>query len=153
MNEIADLERRITTALERLWRGMDAIPASDGGDDGALRAALVAEEERNRALSGRIEAIRAEQETLVSELERRVADLAGALDLATEELGRLRSVNAALSEAMRELREARDPEARMMDRALLAETEELRSRRAADLAQVEEILEELRPLIGEHTNA
>lgn len=153
MNEIADLERRITTALERLRRGMDGIPAPGMDGDGALRAALVAEEERNRTLEARAGAIRSEQEALVAELERRVADLAGALDLATEEMGRLRNVNAALSEAMRELREARDPEAGVLNRALLAEAEELRSRRAADLAQVEEILEELRPLIGEPTDA
>ncbi|KFI33108.1 hypothetical protein CG51_16270 [Haematobacter missouriensis] len=153
MNEIADLERRITTALERLRRGMEDIPTPDMDGDGALRAALVAEEERNRTLEARADAIRSEQEALVAELERRVADLAGALDLATEEMGRLRNVNAALSEAMRELREARDPEASVLNRALLAEAEELRSRRAADLAQVEEILEELRPLIGEPTDA
>ena len=153
MNEIADLERRITTALERLRRGMEDIPTPDMDGDGAPRAALVAEEERNRTLEARADAIRSEQEALVAELERRVADLAGALDLATEEMGRLRNVNAALSEAMRELREARDPEASVLNRALLAEAEELRSRRAADLAQVEEILEELRPLIGEPTDA
>lgn len=153
MNEIADLERRITTALERLRRGMDGIPPSGMEEDGALRAALLAEEERNRTLEARADAIRSEQEALVADLERRVADLAGALDLATEEIGRLRGVNAALSEAMRDLREARDPEASVLNRALLAEVDELRSRRAADLAQVEEILEELRPLIGEPADA
>lgn len=155
MNDIAELERRITTALERIWRGLDEIPATAARDDenGALRAALAAEQEKTRRLTERVEAIRERQETVVGDLERRVVELGEHLVAAEDEATRLRGINASLSDAVRELREASDPDAAVLDRALRAEAEELRIRRAADLAEVEEILSELRPLIEEQTHA
>jgi chromosome segregation ATPase len=165
MNDIAELERRITLALERIGAGIDMLGTTGGGtaaasDDSAgadshiaeLEDALEAERAANAQLTERVRAIREKQETMVSALERKVARLTEQADSATLELQRLRQINEDLSDANRALSLAvaegvSEPE--LINHAMMSELEALRASRAADLAEMDDILSELKPLIGE----
>lgn len=165
MNDIAELERRITLALERIGAGLDMLGTTAGGvpseaevpSEAAARIAdleeaLETERTTNAQLTERVRAIREKQETMVGALEAKVARLTRQADAATLELQRLTQVNADLSDANRALSLAAaegvaQPE--LINHALMTELDALRAARAADLAEMDDILSELKPLIGE----
>ena len=166
MNEIAELERRISAALARIGQGIDAVladladagplgpAAQDGGPaaEAELREALEAERAANAQLTERVRAIKEKQETMVGALERKVARLSQQLDAAGVELQRHKRLNAELTEANRALSEAARAgvaEPQLINRSMLTELEALRAARATEIAEMDEILSELKPLIGE----
>lgn len=164
MNEIAELERRISTALTRIGQGIDAVLAdlAEGGplaaapETGAaeaeLREALEAERAANAQLTERVRAIKEKQETMVGALEKKVARLTAQLDAAGLELQRHKRLNADLAEANRALSEAAREgltEPHLINRSMMTELEALRVARATEVAEIDEILSELKPLIGE----
>ncbi len=169
MIDISELERRILFALERIDRGVDGlalggsiapqvfaaqVAAAPGHSAEAeeLRAELDAERSANAQLTERVRAIKDKQETIVADLEKKVARLTLQLDTAGAELQRQRRLNAdlvgtnqALSDAARD--GVTEPE--LLNRALMTELAALRTARAAEMAEMEEIMAELKPLIGE----
>jgi chromosome segregation ATPase len=165
MNDIAELERRITMALERIGAGLDMLGTTGGGapmpaaadpEVGAriaeLEDALEAERSTNAQLTERVRAIREKQETMVGALEKKVARLTQQADTATMEVQRLRQINEDLSDSNRALSLAAaegvaQPE--LINHAMMTELDALRAARAADLAEMDDILSELKPLIGE----
>lgn len=163
MNDIAELERRITMALGRIGAGIDLIgaaPAPGGhAEDGEaaaqiaeLQDALDSERTTNAQLTERVRAIKEKQETMVGALEKKVARLTQQVDAATIDLQRLREANLDLAEANRALGEAveagiADPS--LVNHAMLSELEALRAARAAEVAEMDNILAELKPLIEE----
>jgi small-conductance mechanosensitive channel len=167
MDDIAELEARITAALGRLGRAMDALAAlpppagaaavpDAGAADAAERARLAAalEEERmaNAQLGERVKALRERQDATVSGLETRLATLTTQLDTAAIEAQRLRKVNVQLRETVHGLREAAAAglaEPHLVNKTMLAELEALRAARAADLAEMDQILSALDPIVGE----
>jgi len=162
MNDITELERRISSALERIGQGLESLGAGSpdtvaiGGADAAelarLTTELADEKDANAQLTERVKAIKEKQETIVGSLERKVADLSEQLDTAVAELKRIKAANAELSEANRAMAEASEEgvmEPHLINRSMLIELEALRAARAAEMAEMDEILSELRPLIGE----
>jgi flagella basal body P-ring formation protein FlgA len=154
MNEIAELERRISAALARIGAALDALPRGSGtdADAPALSEALETERAANAQLTERVRAIKEKQEIVVTALEKKVAQLTRQLDAATRDLVRQRSVNADLVETNRMLNDAArgtlaTPE--LVNAAMESELSALRAARAAELAEMEEIMAELKPLIGE----
>jgi chromosome segregation ATPase len=165
MNDIAELERRITMALERIGAGIDLIGAAAApaeslhvadGEAAAriaeLQDALDSERTTNAQLTERVRAIKEKQETMVGALEKKVARLTQQVDAATIDLQRLKEANQDLADANRALGEAveagvADPG--LINQAMLGELEALRAARAADVAEMDGILSELKPLIGE----
>lgn len=161
MSDIAELERRITAALERIGRGIDRtppsatpiapdLPISEAGlptlDDLAEVAA-----ERDAALSDAA-AARAEAETLQAA----VTLLTRQLDSHGLDMQRMRKTVIQLRETLRGLREAQaaalaDPA--LVNTALIAELEALRTERQADLIEMEAIIAELKPLAAEVQDA
>ncbi len=161
MSDITELERRISVALERIGAGLDllgqgsgAAPAA-GADEGELtrlRDALDAERTANAQLTERVRAIREKQETMVEALEKKVGRLTEQLNTAGVELQRQKQLNADLTEANRALSDAAQEgvaEPHLINRSMMTELEALRIARAAEMAEMEEILSELKPLIGE----
>ena len=189
---MAEYERRIASALDRIGRDIEALervvaapdPAAEGAvavpggtaapadaaalaeeraaeqvaehiaeqaeELGALRAALEAERGTNAQLVERVRAIKDKQETMVGALERRVARLTEQLDTATGELHKLRRVNQQLRDTSESLRRAAvegmsDP--KLINRAMLTELEALSAVRAAEAAELDGILAELKPLL------
>lgn len=171
MSEIAELERRISAALERIGRGLDALPsgaaqAAAGAEteSGAqeqlhaqqaeitrLAAELATERESNAQLSERVKAVREKQDTGVAALERKVAEMTRQLDVQGLELQRMKKTNVQLRETIRTLREAMEEEVgapHLINKSMLAELEALRATRAAEMAEMDEILSGLDPLLG-----
>lgn len=153
-------ELRLTAALDRLALIHDRLamadPAPTGGEAAALAEALEAERAANEQLEERVRAIKERQEKVVGRLEAEAAGLRAALaerDAAFEGLraanDRLRANNTALREAI--LAGVAEPD--MVNRAMAHELDGLRAARAADRAEVDLILAELRPLVEEAPHA
>lgn len=159
MQEIAELERRITAALERIGRGLDAGHGAAAASDevARLQAALAEEKMVNAQLEERIRALRERPppgpaDTAPGGADARIAAMTRALDQQGLELQRLRQTTAQLREQLRALREAADAhvvEPQMINRAMMVELDALRADRQADIAELDEILAELSPLIAE----
>ena len=169
MIDISELERRILFALERIDRGVDAltigggiaplqaaapdaVASRDHTEAGELRSALEAERGANAQLTERVRAIKDKQETIVSDLEKKVGRLTQQLDFAGAELQRQRRLNADLVKANQALSDAareRVIHPELLNTSLMTEIEAMRAARSAEMAEMEEILAELKPLIGE----
>jgi len=155
MSEIDALEGRIAAALDRIGAGVAQLSkaAPEGADDSeALRAQLREERDANAQLEERVRALKDRQENNISHLEERVEKQASALAAIEAELHRLRASNADLRELNAQLRSAAadgaaSPE--LINRATIAEVEALEAQRAADVAEMDAILSELKPLVEE----
>lgn len=163
MSDIAELERRISAALARIDAGVEALAAVTpaeaapdvAGDEAEIaRLAQALEEERtaNAQLTERVRAIREKQESTIGALEKTVERLAGQIDAAEAEIGRLKQTNEDLTETIRALRAtavAGLAEPDLINRSMMTELEAMRAARAAEIAEMNGILAELKPLIGE----
>ncbi len=160
MSTISDLERRLGKALDRIaqsaqsLRGADQAPAADTPDPSemeVLRNQLEAERAKNAKLSERVNAVRQRQESSFTTLERRLARMTEQLDLQSLEMLRLKKANTKLIEANRQLRESSEAkiiEPSTINRAMAAELEALRAERAAERAEMEDVLGELKPIVN-----
>lgn len=177
MTDIAEYERRIAFALARIERSIAALPASGAvvpvmapqdaaalpvaanpaGPDRTeasaelteLRAALATAQEEKAKLSERVQAIRDKQETTLAAMERQLLQALQTAEAAQAESARLRHANADLVAANRALLEASgDPAPHLVNGAMQAELDAMRAARAVELAEIDEILHSLAPLIG-----
>ncbi len=152
MDDISDYERRITAALDRAQQALDKIGASEAGDTEALKTELEAERVANRQLEERVRAIKETQEKTVAALEAKVAELSKALTARDAELQQIKGVNEELRKSNGALREANasgvaDPT--LVNSAMVTEIESLRAARAAERAELEDILATLEPIVKE----
>lgn len=156
MNEISELERRITYALERIGRGMERLPEAKPPADttaadlevARLRAALEGERAANAQLAERLRALKERGGGAGTEADRRIEAMTRQLDVQGLEMQRLRKATIQLREQLRAMREAAaqgvaDPH--LINKAMLAELEGMRAARASEAAELEEILAELAP--------
>lgn len=160
MSDINTLESRITSALDRIARGLDGLEAP---------AAPTGISEEAQAEIDRLTQALAEERTVAAQLEERVkavkdklderdADMARSLQEAQAsvmaldtELQQLRDVNDKLRESNVALREANaagvaDPE--LINAAMMAEIEALRAGRSVDLAEMGAVLTQLDAILG-----
>lgn len=171
MQDLTELERRIAAALQRIGDGVEALSrqaspsgASDGDADGAPAriAELEAELEAERTLSASLRNRIAELEDAppaiadlppdVAALYARIDKMTAQLDVQGLEMQRMRKTVVQLRENLRGLRRAQvanlaDPE--QINRAMMAELESMRVARLSEVAEMDEILSELTPLITE----
>jgi len=152
MSDISTLENRITSALDRIRVGLENRPQlQDTAALADLQTALEAERATNATLTQRItdlkEQLDGQRATQTAQSQSQQARLA-ALD---EELQKLRAANLSLREMNDKLRAAGSggvsPE--LHDASLAAEVAALEAQRAADMAEMDVIIAELRPLITE----
>lgn len=159
MADLNQVEQRLAAALDRIARRVDrAGPAPVRGPDpeaeatiAGLRAALEKERAANAQLSERVHQVKQRQETTLAQLERRLARLTEQLDLQSLEMLRLKKANSRLIEANSGLRLAQAeafPDATLVNKSISAELEALQAERRAEMAEMEEILAELKPLIA-----
>jgi hypothetical protein len=182
MSDIAELERRITAALERISRGLDATsvapqrsgsnPDSAAPDLAAtdlaakdaeiadLTAALAEEKAVSVKLASQIvELQRASREKVAlspAAVDDRLDRMTRQLDVQGLELQRMRKTAVALREQLRITREALAaglPEPQLINKAMLAELEALRATRLTEMAEIDGIISELTPLIEEAAHA
>lgn len=157
MSDVKELEKRLGNALDRIARCARTLGSTASGTEDSetladLRAQLDAERNKTAQLSERVNAVRQRQDSSVTSLERRLARMTEQLDLQSLEMLRLKKANTKLIEANRQLREGHEAkviEPSAINRALLAELEALRAERAAEMAEMEDVLGELKPLITE----
>lgn len=151
MSKVSELEDRLSRALERIAYSAQKLGTTPAkSDDSDLRAELEAERAKNAQLSERVEAVRQRQDSSFASMERRLARMTEQLDLQSLEMLRLKKANTKLIEANRQLRESHEAkviEPTTINRSLLAELEALRAERAADAAEMESVLGELKPLV------
>lgn len=154
MSDISALEGRITAALDRIRQGLDGPGAQTAADPG-LQAELDAERAHNAELVERVRALKERQDNQVASLNKRVDTQRRQLMTLDEELQKLRASNVQLRDMNGKLRgavtEGLAPE--LHDAAVAAEIEALKTQRAADAAEVDAILAELKPLIEETSHA
>ncbi|RWR34079.1 hypothetical protein D2T29_04050 [Sinirhodobacter populi] len=180
MTDIAEYERRIAFALERIGRQVGALqaraagpapaaapgappPPSGLGEDAdaamlaaadeihSLRAELEAERQANAQMSDRVRALREKQETTLSAMERRLVAAAQQAETAQAELDRLKRANLDLAQANRALIEAAgDAPQHLINSALQAEVETLRAARAIEAAELDQIIAALTPILSAH---
>ena len=156
MTEIAELERRITTALDRIGAGLDGL--GGGGDDAALqelREALDAEKTVNAQLEERVKSLHEQHDARVKELETEVARLKTSALEANGQVQSMRRANQHLQATLQNLREAAvaGVEPHLINQAMMSELEGLRSVRDADRAELDDILGALQPLLKEAQDA
>ncbi|TVS03571.1 MAG: hypothetical protein EA407_06525 [Rhodobacteraceae bacterium] len=155
MSTISDVEQRLGRALDRIARSAEALGRArevpvDASEVETLRSQLEAERARNAQLSERVNAVRHRQESSFATLERRLARMTEQLDLQSLEMLRLKKANTKLIEANRQLREGSEAmviEPSTINRSMAAELEALRAERAAEVAEMEDVLGELKPMI------
>lgn len=177
MQDLADLERRIAAALQRIGDGVEALamqpvttpPAAGQGDEGrggdsqaddriaTLESELAAERALSASLRQRITDLEdappaADPAPDVAALYARIDRMTAQLDVQGLEMQRMRKTVVQLRENLRGLRRAQvdnlaDPE--QINRAMMAELEAMRVARLSEVAEMDEILAELTPLITE----
>jgi len=153
MDDISEFERRITAALDRAAQALDALSErGDGENVSELKAELEAERVANSQLEERVRAIKDKQEKMVARLEGEVADLKAALTSKDTVLQQTRSVNEELRASNEALRKANytglgDPG--LVNASMVTELKSLRTARAAERAEIEEILSTLEPVLRE----
>lgn len=172
MQDLQELERRISLALDRIARGVEALdgltllpqttdapePQAPAADPLALRLAeeLQVERDANAQLQERLRVLHDRQAAGSAPLEARIEALTAQIDAQGIELGRMKSTNVQLRETIRALREASErgvSDPHLVNKSLQAELDALRAARAAEVAELDGILAELKPLIGEETDA
>lgn len=164
MQEITELEKRITAALERIGKGVDRLssqarpaapsPAAPPLSDAALRAQLEEEKSLTAQLQARLRAAR--EREAKGDLQEKVDRLTRELDVQGLELQRMRRVNASLREQLEALRSAQaaglaDPH--LLNKSLMAELDALRAMRLTEVAEMDEILAALEPHLTEAGHA
>ncbi|SEM81434.1 hypothetical protein SAMN04488103_102155 [Gemmobacter aquatilis] len=163
MSDLAELERRITAALARIGAGLDALstaeaaPPQAGVAEGeqaaeiaALQSALEAERAINAQLNERLRAVKERDGEEGAKLQARLEQLTRQLDVQGLELQRMRKSTIQLRESLRQLREQKqgEVEAHLLNKAMLAELEALRAARSSEVAELDEILAELTPILA-----
>lgn len=166
MQEITELEKRITAALERIGKGIDRMsaqprppmsaPANPAPvpNDAALRAQLEEEKSLTAQLQARLRA--AKDREAKGDLQEKVDRLTQELDVQGLELQRMRRVNASLREQLEALRAAAAAgvsEPGLINKAMAAELEALRATRLTEMAEMDDILAALEPHLTEAGNA
>lgn len=161
MQDIAELERRITAALERIATGLDrapvaAAPVSDSVDSTAERDRLTEalDEERmaNAQLAERLRVVRDKEARLREGLEQQIADLMRQLDAQGLELSRAHRTMVQQGGQLRSMREAAEAnvvDPAMINRTMEVEMEALRATRGAEVAELDDILAALDPLLDD----
>lgn len=183
MDDIAELERRISAAMMRISQRVEAFGAGDmlpissgsGADmgpvatlaDGVAEAEIARlnealDEERmlTAQLNERLRVVRDKDASGKLALQAEVDRLTKLLDVQGLEMQRLKKTVASLREQMRVLTEAQaegQVEPHLINRAMLTELEALRALRSAETAELDELIAALDPLaaphVGENANA
>jgi cell division protein FtsB len=161
MSDISEYEQRITSALERIAKGIDQLGAQDAGaqgsgDEDSLREDLEAERAANAQLQERVRAIRVKKDAVIAALGQQVEKLQQDTDGRAADVQRLENINSQLRENNHALREANlggigDP--LLVNKAMKTELESLRISRDGDRAELDAILSELKPLVEGRADA
>ncbi|MCQ0969789.1 hypothetical protein MLD63_05020 [Paracoccus sp. TK19116] len=152
MSDIAASERRLAAALDRIDYVLENAPlrsedpAVSTAEDSALQAQLAEARSENARLAADLQALHDAQGQA---MEQSLSDAGDRLTGAGREAARLAAANEELAAANRALIAAQGGDAATATQAALnAEIESLRAARAAEIAQMGDIMAELERLLG-----
>jgi hypothetical protein len=151
MNDIEELQRRITAAMDRVAYGLEQLSGAASGDVAEVARALEDEKLANAQLSERMRVLTDRQEQELGALKSASETTATRTQELDLELQRLRKANAELrqsNQALRAANEAGVGEPHLINKAMMAELEALRAARAADVSETNAIIDALTPLVG-----
>lgn len=164
MQDITELEQRITAALERIGRGVDRLataprpaappPVAAPPGDATLRAQLDEEKALTAQLQDRLRATRDRDSK--GDQQDKIDRLTQQLDVQGLELQRMRRTTASLRDQLAQLRQAQMAgvsEPQLINKALMAELDALRATRMTEMAEMDEILAALEPHLSEAGHA
>lgn len=153
MAEHDELEQRITAAFMRISAGvatlsaagLPAVPAQSYDPDARNENQDALDEERmaNAQLNERLRAVADQRAATETGLRSEIDSLTRALDTRGLDMQRLSSTVSQLREDLRRLREAAEQgvvDPALINRAMLAELEALRTTRAAEMGEMNDIL-------------
>lgn len=148
MADLSELEQRISAAMDRIAYSVDTMSNSSAAPDADLTEELEIERDTNARL------VESGQQNLarIERLETRVARLTNRLEFMDTENKRLQAVMGALRDTNKQLRAANtagDAAPDAINSALETENEALKAARVADLAELDEIISEITPLVKE----
>lgn len=163
MQEIAELERRITAALERIGQGVASLATAPTADSelplsmaeaelARLTEALDEERMANAQLNERLRVVRDKDSGDKVALETQVHELTAQLAAQSVDLNRLRRSADQMTAEMADLRHVAQmgvTEPEHINKAMLAELTALRAARASEALELAEIVAALNPLIAE----
>ncbi|MFC3528994.1 hypothetical protein ACFOMH_12480 [Paracoccus mangrovi] len=146
-------EKRLIAALDRIDRFLDqSAGAGRGQGDAPALAALEAElramRDENARLSQEMVLLHERQSAAATQYEARLAAAQDRVQALGQETAQLTAANEALAAANRALSGAAAPSGDATRGALEAEIESLRASRAAEIAQMGDIIETLDRMIG-----
>lgn len=172
MSDITELESRISTALERIGKGAKALaearttqapetiePSKDAADPAEitrLKEALDEEKLANAQLEERVKVLHDRQEKVMGQTEERAKTAEARLAEVEKELATFRRLNDELRASNAALRDANAEgvgDAHLINKSMRTELESLRTAHNADRKELETLLEELKPLVKEASNA
>jgi chromosome segregation ATPase len=149
MSDIVEYERRIAAALDRIAKS--AAGRTNAAPEGA-DIDLVEELEVERATNARLVTSREKNVARIERLETRVMRMTDRLEAADVENRRLQNVIAALRDNNAKLRDANAEHqgaGETVNAALAAELDNLKAARSADLAELDDILAQMAPMMKE----
>jgi chromosome segregation ATPase len=152
MNDIEELQRRITAAMDRVAYGLEQLSGAASGDAAEVARALEDEKLANAQLSERRRVLTDRQDQELSALKDANATTGARTQELDLELQRLRKANTELrqsNQALRAANEAGVGEPHLINKSMMAELEALRAVRAADLSETNAIIDALTPLVGD----
>ncbi|WP_309668161.1 hypothetical protein [Tabrizicola sp.] len=162
MQNITDLEQRITSALERIGKGVDRLDGAPrakpvqtpAAPDQALRTQLEEEKTLTAQLQDRLRALKDRDSQ--TGLQEKIDRLTQQLDVQGLELQRMRRTTAALREQLALLGQAQasgvtDPQ--LINKSMVVELDALRATRLTEMAEMDEILAALEPHLSEAGHA
>ncbi len=157
MSEIEEYQRRISAALDRIGRQLDAQSEADDAQTVAeLQRALDDEKLANEQLEERVKALKESKEAMATEIDDVRAQSTQALAKLDRQLQSLRQANEQLRQNNTALRIANSEgvgEAHLINKSMMAELESLRASREADRAETDAVMAELQALIDSASDA
>ncbi|PUB19166.1 hypothetical protein [Yoonia sediminilitoris] len=154
MSDISALEARITAALDRIRTGV-AAQAAAPRQDPEIAEALERERAANADLIETIRKLKDDHDTQITEVASHIQSQQAQMAALDVELQSLRAANVQLREMNTQLREAvtEGVDPALLEQAAAAEVMALNTQRSADVAEINVILNALRPLLEEPQDA
>ena len=149
IKDVSTLEARINAALGRIESGISGLDSANGPD---LGTQLDEERAANAQLEERVKALKARQDSKIADLEEQVAAFKTQVATMDAEMERLRASNADLRDVGAQLRAAATDgvsNAELINRAMKAEIEALTAQRASEAAEIDAVMQALKPLMSE----
>ncbi|MEM6728545.1 MAG: hypothetical protein AAF618_08595 [Pseudomonadota bacterium] len=162
--EIAGYEARLQEALARIEAGLGkieagSVPVAEPGlpldapataELETLRKELEEERAASSQLQARVRQIRRKQDERVTKLEAELADAKERYDSVVKEAAKMRRSEEGMRQALADMQSAaRDGgiDAHLINRAMMAELEALRTERSADAREISDIIAAIEPLV------